>query len=212
MVRKGYVERQLEGLALVLARIAGLPDPGVDASRRKLEEACRELTGLDLGTLASLSDATLLGCFAAGDRARRAGNAAVAARLLEERARLESGGAPGLRRKALLLAAEAVALEPALRTGAFREAFERLRGHSGGPGAPPIVRAALAQADEAVGRLAAAESAWMRLEDDGDPAAMANRLDFYVRALELPDSEIEAGGLSREEILEMLRHCEGTSR
>ncbi|MFM7320340.1 MAG: DUF6483 family protein [Armatimonadota bacterium] len=211
MVRKGYIERQLEGLAQVLARLAGLPDLGEAAMRRRLSEACRELTGLDLGTLSTLSDATLLGCFASGDRTRRAANAAVAARLLEERARIEPTGGPALRRKALLLAAEAIALEPVLREGEFRTGFERLRRWVETTGNTPMVRAALAGADEALGRHAAAESAWIGLEDDGDATAKANRIAFYVRLLELPDDELANGGLPREEILEMLRDCEGTS-
>jgi len=211
MVRKGYVERQLEGLAQMLVRLAGLPDAGIEGTRRQLASACRELTGLDLDTLSSFADATLLSCFASGDRARRAANAAIASRLLEARARIDPARSAMLRSKALLLAAEGIRLEPSLRDGDFLEHFEALRGWVVAENRPAIVRGALACADEALGRFSAAESGWIDLEDDGDPEARENRIGLYLRLLELPNDSLIAGGLAREEILEMLHICEGTS-
>lgn len=200
MVRKGYIEQQIEGLAQAMARMLRLGGDGPEAIRRELGASCRELTGLELETLLSMSDETLLGLFAGGDRTRRAANAHVASRLLVERARLDRTVARPALRKALLLAAEGVVLEAALRAPEHRALFEQLRAALPDTDRTPMLRRQLARADEALGAFAKAEDAWYGMEDDRVDGAREERLAFYTRLLDLPDDEIEAGGLTREEI------------
>lgn len=200
MLRKGYIQQQLEGLALALSKLLGL---GGDRGEllREIGLSCKELTGLEMDTLLGVSDATLLGLFSGGDKTRRAGNAFVAAQLLMEHARVERGAARGALRKALMLYAEALALEPSLRTPEHVARFERLR--TGLPDAdkPAMVRRQLARAQEALGHFARAEDEWYGLRDSGAEHAESDTRAFYVRLLALTDEEIEAGGLTREEIL-----------
>ena len=101
MLRKGYIQQQIEGLATALGTIFGIELDKSDVLKR-LGSSCRNLTGLDLDTLLRLDDATLLGMFAGGDRTRTAGNAFVAAQFLLQRAKADPTQGRVARRKALL--------------------------------------------------------------------------------------------------------------
>lgn len=114
MLRKGYLEQQIEGLAQALARLMGIGAHDKDAALHEIEIAGRDLAGLNIDTLLTLTDDSVLAMFTGGDRSRTAGNAYVCARLLTERAERDPAVARKARRKALLLFAEALHLERTL--------------------------------------------------------------------------------------------------
>jgi hypothetical protein len=116
LVRKGYLEQQIEGLAVAMARLLGLDARDRAGILGEIELAARDLTGLNPDSLIALSDDSVLTMFTGGDRTRTAGNAYVMARLLTERASHDEPNARRALRKALVLLAEALAQEPSLHT------------------------------------------------------------------------------------------------
>ena len=129
--RKGYVEQQIEGLALVLARIITGKDGGrYEAALAEAADACKKMTGLNLATLTVLPDETLLNLFRMGgglDPAR----CVIAARLLGAQADVYEAqnrvvAAQASLHKALVLLLEAMRFEADLRTPAYREQVENI--------------------------------------------------------------------------------------
>ena len=127
--RKGYVEQQIEGLALVLAHILTGKDGGrYEAALAEAADACKKMTGLNLATLTVLPDETLLNLFRMGgglDPAR----CIIAARLLAAQADVYEAqnrtvAAQASLHKALVLLLEAMRFEADLRTLAYREQVE----------------------------------------------------------------------------------------
>jgi hypothetical protein len=86
LVRKGYLEQQIEGLAVAMARLLGLDALDRAGALGEIQLAARDLTGLNPDSLIALSDDSVLTMFTGGDRTRTAGNSYVMARLLMERA------------------------------------------------------------------------------------------------------------------------------
>ncbi len=129
--RKGYIEQQIEGLALVLAKILTGRDSGrYEAALADAADACKKMTGLNLTTLTMLPDETLLNLFRMGgglDPAR----CVIAARLLAAQADVYEAqnravAAQASLHKALVLLLEALRFEESLRTEAYREQVENL--------------------------------------------------------------------------------------
>ncbi len=116
MIRKGYLEQQIEGLAVAMARLLGLEATDRAGALGEIELAGRDLTGLNPDSLLALSDDSVLTMFTGGDRTRTAGNSYVMARLLTERASHDEPNARRARRKALILLAEALTQESSLHT------------------------------------------------------------------------------------------------
>ena len=199
MLRKGFVQQQIEGLAQALATIFGIELTKEDVVR-KLGTSCKNLTGLDLDTLLKLDDASLLGMFSGGDRTRTAGNAFVAAQFLLQRAKAEPVQARVARRKALLLYAEALALESSLRSREFLAEFEALLTEVEATDRTAHILRQAARALEALGYYDRAENYHFHLQDSHVDNAADGAREFYERLLELPDHELEAGGLPRDEI------------
>lgn len=144
--RKGYVEQQIEGLALVLARILTGKDGGrYEAALAEAADACKKMTGLNLATLTMLPDETLLNLFRMGgglDPAR----CIIAARLLDAQAdvyeaQTRTVAAQASLHKALVLLLEAMRLEESLRTEPYREQVENILGRLGGYDLPEDLRA-----------------------------------------------------------------------
>jgi hypothetical protein len=123
MVRKGYVEQQLEGLALVLARLLALRQRPDDAGSvlEEIHKGAKSLTGLDLAHLVELPEPMFLSLFQNGT-VLDAGKAVIIGTLFMEEAeeRERTGGDDGrnaLRRaRAETLLGAALAQEPVLRT------------------------------------------------------------------------------------------------
>lgn len=203
MLRKGFVQQQIEGLSQALAAIFGIELTKEDVLK-KLGTSCKNLTGLDLDTLLRLDDATLLGMFSGGDRTRTAGNAFVAAQFLLQRAKADPTLARVARRKAVLLYAEALALESSLRSSEFVGEFESLLSEVEAADPTAHVLQQAARVREALGHYALAENYHFHLRDRATDHAVEAARAFYVRLLELPDAELEAGGLPRTEVLEAL--------
>ncbi|WP_394795052.1 DUF6483 family protein [Armatimonas sp.] len=199
MLRKGYIQQQIEGLATALGTIFGIELDKSDVLKR-LGNSCRNLTGLDLDTLLRLDDATLLGMFAGGDRTRTAGNAFVAAQFLLLRAKADPTQGRVARRKALLLYAEALALESSLRSKDYLSEFESLLAEVEATDATAHILRQAARAMEALTFYARAENYHFHLRDSHADNADDGAREFYLRLLEFPDHELIAGDLPREEI------------
>lgn len=203
MLRKGYIEQQIEGLSQALGMIFGIKLDKADVLKQ-LGMSCKNLTGLNLDTLLRLDDMTILGMFSGGDRTRTAGNAFVSTQFLLQRAKVDPVVARAARRKAALLYAEALALEPSLRTQAYRAEFESLLAEVETTDATPAVLRQAARAFEALQAYDRAENYHFYLRDAKAEGATADARAFYQRLLEFPDTELSEGGLPREEVLTAL--------
>lgn len=208
MVRKSFIERQVEMLGQVLARILGLKERG-DASGalEAVRAGGRQLAGMDLDTLTRLSDEAVLSLLTSPQTGLLdAAKAVIAASLLDEQAQIresqgETNAARAARTKAAVLFSEALAQENELRAP-FRERFANLAAalaSDGGPVPAGLLRR-LARGHEAVGDFGHAEDAFFALRESGDPAASADARAFYERLLALPDAELVRGGLPRDEV------------
>lgn len=147
--RKGYIEQQIEGLALVLAAIlTGKNDGRYEAALAEAADACKKMTGLNLATLTMLPDETLLNLFRMGgglDPAR----CVIAARLLDAQADVYEAqnrtvAAQASLHKALVLLLEAMRLEESLRTEMYREQVEGILGRLAGYYLPDDLQARVA--------------------------------------------------------------------
>ena len=201
LIRKGYVEQQVEGLALALARLLHLPNLPVKDRLFEIDRLCRTRTGMDLATWARLAGLS---------RPGEDGVAVLtAARLMTEASLREPERRGFWVTRAVLLASEAVHSTPELADSGAREWLETIRTAVLDQDRSPAVRRALAYLEESLGHLTAAEAEWMEQEEEGLPWAREERRHLYLRLLELPDDMLNRGGLPREEILEMLSLCEG---
>ena len=157
MLRKGYLEQQIEGLAQAIARLMGLGLDAADkdAALKEIALAGRDLAGLNLDTLLSLSDDSVLSMFTGGDRSRTAGNAYVCARLLAQRAERDPALARRARRKGLLLFAEALHLERTLHSPEILAEFGALLKSVPPADVTPLLAQRLALAAEAIAEVKA---------------------------------------------------------
>lgn len=133
MIRKGYIERQTEMLALALAKVLRLKTGGdAEGALVEVRIASKKLVGLDLETtLTVLPEPTLLSLFTASDGSFDAGRCLAAAVLLAERAELlEAQGRTDASRplfpKALALLLDALLGEEVLRTAENQARVEAL--------------------------------------------------------------------------------------
>lgn len=214
MLRKGYIQHQIEGLSQALGTIFGL-SLDKEVVLQKLGASCKNLTGLDLDTLLRLDDATLLGMFAGGDRTRTAGNAFVAAQFLLRRALADPTVARAARRKAALLYAEALTLESSLRSVEYRSELESLLAEVEATDPTHHVLRQAARVHEALGAYDRAENYHYHLQDAQAEGATVDAVAFYERLLKIPDSELVAGNLPRDEVkaaLTDLLRSEGEAR
>jgi hypothetical protein len=207
--RKGYLERQIEGLAAVVAKLLRLKTDGDGANAlREIQAGCKNLTGLDIDTFATLPDHTILGLLTSNDELD-AGKAVVAAVLLAEQAEIHArrgSGAPAAlarRRKAFTLLAEALVARPELRREPdLRARADDLVAHLGELSGAPLHR--LFRLREALGEYARAEDALFALREQKHPGIARDAGAFYRRLLELDDDALTAGGLPRDEVEDAL--------
>jgi hypothetical protein len=185
MVRKGYIEQQIEALGRAMAKILLLRSGGDRAGAvAEIRAAGKRLVGIDLDTLARLPDPTLLTLFrtpAAGG-AVDAGRCVTASRLLAEQARVEQAdeNLSGIRRrKALLLLLEALSHEESLRTPENEAQLDDLvsvlgENAGGAPGAEPLLLRRVMHYYEQTGRRDRAEAVLPRSRQAPPGAAAAD--------------------------------------
>ncbi len=142
MVRKGYMEQQIEALAAVVARLAGLKAGAgsvavdVETALGEARESAREMTGLDIDALAVLPVATVLHLLTANGGHLDAGRAVVVAVLMAEQADLLAGDVSADHHEAVkarrdlagLLLSRALVQEPTLRTDDLKARTRALLG------------------------------------------------------------------------------------
>ena len=155
MIRKGYLEQQIEGLAQAISRLMGIGAHDRDSALREIEIAGRDLAGLNIETLLTLTDESVLAMFTGGDKSRTAGNAYVCARLLTERAERDPAMARRARRKAVLLFAEALHLERTLHDPKILGQFASLLKSLVPPDFTPLLAQRLALAQTAIAEVKA---------------------------------------------------------
>jgi len=117
----GYVEQQIEAIALVLAKVLGLKvDSDFPAAQVEIGKAFQNLSGLAVPTVLALPESMASMSFRSGSQLD-AGRALAAAMLLEEHASIameqnRMGAATAALRRALELYAECILAEETLRT------------------------------------------------------------------------------------------------
>src|ERR1051325_9479451 len=131
MMRKGYLNRQIEALAMTLARLMGLKESGeLGQYAAALRSASRELSGLDLEMVAALTDDSLLSLLTSDGELDMARCVILAALLTRHGEIHESAGRIGPAvsryRKSLTLLTEALVQEEQLRTREFTTQVEDL--------------------------------------------------------------------------------------
>ena len=216
MVRKGHLERQIEALGMVLAKLLGLKQTNdVAGAQAVIRDACRQLAGMNLDTVNSLNDEALLGLFTAGG-ALDAGKSVVVATLLGEQAELhEAQGrtaqAHAADRKALMLFAEALLYEDSLRTPEHQARIDALAARLPDDALPASLQHRLFRYHEATGNYARAEDTLFALRERiDDDSIRQEAAAFYRRLLALPDDALSAGGLPRDEVEEGLAEAEAS--
>lgn len=118
---QGYIEQQIEAIALVLAKVLGLEaDRDFPAAQVEIGKAFQNLSGLAVSTVLALPDSMASMSFRSGNQLD-AGRALAAAMLLEEHASIAMeqnrlGAATAALHRALELYAECILAEETLRT------------------------------------------------------------------------------------------------
>jgi hypothetical protein len=126
MVRKGYIQRLIDELVEVAAKVMRLRTSGDDpAALQEVKGAAKRLVGFDTGALTRFSDASLIALLSSGG-SLDAGKALAAGALLDVQAQIElSRGEKEASRtswhKALLLLTAAVRQEESLNTDEWRK-------------------------------------------------------------------------------------------
>ena len=145
---KGYVERQIEQLAYVLARIITGRDSGLyEAALAEAADACKQMTGLNLATLTMLPDETLLNMMRMGG-GLDAGRCIIAATLLDAQAQIyevqnRTLAAHANLHKALVLLLEVLRVDESLRMPKYREQIAGIEGRLAGYTLPDDLQARL---------------------------------------------------------------------
>jgi hypothetical protein len=209
MLRKGYLNRQIEALAMTLARLMGLKENGEPGQyAAALRSASRELSGLDLEMVASLTDESLLSLLTSDGELDMARCVILAALLTRQgeihEAEGRSGPALARYRKSLTLLTEALSQEEALRTHEFTTQAEDLITRLSDQPLPPALLHRLLRYHEGVGSFARAEDGLYTLREMAYPGIKDESTAFYQRLLSLTDDELDRGGLPRDEVEEAL--------
>lgn len=125
MLRKGYVQRLIDELIEVAAKVLRLRTSGDDpAALQEIKGAAKSLVGFDTSALMRFSDASLLALLSSGGKLD-AGKALAAGALLDAQAQIqesqgEKDAAYASWHKSLLLLTAAVRQEESLNTEEWR--------------------------------------------------------------------------------------------
>ena len=196
--------RQIEQVGRILAAIIGLAKGGRgDEALGMFDEAYKPLLGVGTGVVAALDDAQLVDMLSSGSNPdmRRV---ALALELLKTEADLYAGagqaGEAAVRyRRAVALAGTLAARSERLLD---RELAADLLKRAGDLELSVPQRLAAARVLEALGRYADAEDALFEVIDErpDDPGPVDEAIAFCQRLRPLEPEELEAGGLTREEV------------
>lgn len=205
MLRKGFVQRQIELLGMILARVLFKKEvQDYEGALDEIDAASRKLIGLDTHLLVSLTDQSLLALLIDGDPPDPL-KALLAGALLDEMGQiyaLQGRGdvAEACFRKALLLLLEAVRQQQDLLSAAFRVRIDTLLQKVDVAMLPAVTLRDVFHYQEAAGRFSKAEDALFHLRETDPDDWTADATVFYNRLLALSDGALEAGGLPREEV------------
>ena len=125
MVRRGYIQRLIDELIEVAAKVMRIRTSGDDpAALQELKGAAKRLVGFDTGALTRFSDASLIALLSSGG-SLDAGKALAAGALLDLQAQIQSSrgekdAAHASWHKSLLLLTAAVREEESLNTEEWR--------------------------------------------------------------------------------------------
>jgi hypothetical protein len=131
MLRKGFIEIQIEMLAACLAKILFHSNRADDiGGTQEIQRASRKVTGLDLTMLAALTETSLLAQFT-DNNGFDAGRSLVIGCLMQEQAEIYDRQelrerAAIFRQKALLLLLSSLLEEPKLRNPDYEERIQAL--------------------------------------------------------------------------------------
>jgi hypothetical protein len=209
MLRKGYLNRQIEALAMTLARLMGLKESGeLGPYAAGLRSASRELSGLDLEMVAALTDDSLLSVLTA-DGELDVARCVILAALLTRQGEIHEGegriwSAVARYRKSLTLLTEALLHDEQLQTREFIPQVEDLLARLSDEEMPTPLLHRLFRYQEAVGNFARAEDALYALREADYAGIDDEAAIFYRHLLTLPDEALEKGGLPRAEVEEAL--------
>lgn len=132
MVRKGYIQRLIDELIEVAAKVLRLRTAGDDpAALQEIKAAAKSMVGFDTTALTRFSDASLLGLLSSGG-ALDAGKALAAGTLLQAQGQIQSvqGEQEASRiswHKSLLLLTAALQAEPSLNTEEWQARIVEVR-------------------------------------------------------------------------------------
>lgn len=222
MLRRDYILRMIEDFMRVLARVTRQKDErDWDGAEGTLEEQARELTGLDLETLASLSDTEIFArLLRTGDSQSQRERTFMLGRVLVEAADLAALRPDGPEQsRALRLKALHLLLNTALRSEdmewpQFVPSIDMLAASLGNEPLPLHSYGLLMQHYERSGQFAKAEDALFAAIEIAPESRGLLQLgvSFYHRLLGNSDSALEDGGLPRAEVETGLAELESRAR
>ncbi len=209
MIRRDYLLRMVDQCLQALTRSLRLTqEQQFDAARAELDQAVRDLTGLDLNQVSELSEAELTAVLLQGDATQvlRQKCMLLVALLRQagdtHAAQGNSQRASVCYLKALNLLLQALAREGAFDFPEFVPSVEALVSTLDSDVLPVETNAALMQHYERLGQYAKAEDALFAiLEAQPDqPGLRAFGIQFYERLLRQTDEALELGNLPRPEV------------
>lgn len=207
MVRKGYVEQQIENLIRFTAALLGIrKNSEPEALLLAIRAENKRLTGLELDTLATLPFKALLGFFLSNEKFDSA-NALVVGVLMDEAADVfENMGdthiALGFRQRALCSLLESQIHASEARTDELDARIERLerRVRDYTEGKPPFLIWQTFRWHEGRGQFSRAEESLDELFARKHPQAGVIAQQFYARLDALSDADLATGGMSRSDL------------
>jgi len=209
MIRRDYLMRMIEQCLQALTRSQRLVQEGAsEQARQELDQAIRELAGLDLAQISQLSEAELLGLLLQGEPTQiLRQKCMLLVALLRQAAEIFSVQGKLAESRACVLKGLNLQLEMLLREDPFEmpEFVPRVEAMVNAYGNEPLplrTNAALMQHYERVGLFAKAEDVLFNLLNDttAPPGLKEFGLQFYERLLRQSDQALDAGSLPRAEV------------
>jgi hypothetical protein len=210
MVQRDYVLRLIEMFVKVLARILKLKEEKkYDLALAEIGEAYRSLLGIPAQFVHSMSDSDLLAFLKRGDQFN-ADKLIVLAELVKEEGDIwvlenRSDEAGGLYIKSLSLYLASIAEESRFQTEATFVKIDTVIDALKSYDLPTSVKTRLMAYYEFRGRFADAENMLFELADPDDRDVLHAGVSFYDRMSLKSTSELVAGNLPPEEVVEGLR-------